>query len=174
MGHLVKVFHFCKDKKDEVNMVLEDDMVANHTKLLMVDNQDGYWIDFDVTYHVAAFKGEFKNYEELQHKERRLSNNNKLIAIRYNHGYGALYLVTAFPVIIGISVVRKVLRVLGFSDDFRNRVYACVAYPRFSVALNGGLVGYFSGAKGVGQGDPLSPYLFIVVGCQLGTWVYLW
>ncbi|MBA0789230.1 hypothetical protein Gotri_025648 [Gossypium trilobum] len=84
MGHLVKVCHSCKDKKEEVNMVLEDDMVANHTKLLMVDNQDGYWIDFDVTCHVAAFKGEFKNYEE---------------------GYGALYLVTAFPVIIGISVV---------------------------------------------------------------------
>ncbi|MBA0633907.1 hypothetical protein Godav_028985 [Gossypium davidsonii] len=84
MGHLVKVCHFGKDKKEEVNMVLEDGMVANHTKLLMVDNQDGYWIDFDVPCHVAAFKGGFKNYEE---------------------GYGALYLVTAFPVIIGISVV---------------------------------------------------------------------
>ena len=32
----------------------------------------------------------------------------------------------------------------------------------FSISFNGGLIGYFKDARGVQQGDPLSPYIFVI------------
>lgn len=56
----------------------------------------------------------------------------------------------------------QALKKLNFLDLFLSWVYACISTTKFSVKVNGALKGYFSGAKGMRQGDPISPYLFTI------------
>ena len=56
-----------------------------------------------------------------------------------------------------------VLERKGFGERWRKWIRGCLISAIFSVIINGKPRGHFGATRGVRQGDPLSPFLFILV-----------
>jgi hypothetical protein len=51
----------------------------------------------------------------------------------------------------------------GFSERWRKWIHFCISTVRFSILINGSPEGFFGSTRGIRQGDPLSPLLFVLI-----------
>ncbi|XP_038994896.1 uncharacterized protein LOC120119062 [Hibiscus syriacus] len=58
--------------------------------------------------------------------------------------------------------ISVILKAIGLPPIFIKWIEICLSTPRYFIAFNRTLIGFFKGAKGIRQGDPLSSLLFVL------------
>lgn len=60
------------------------------------------------------------------------------------------------------SFIRNTLTLFNFSSNIINLKMSCISTSKISILLNGSRTNYFKPSREIVQGDPISPYIFIL------------
>ena len=64
---------------------------------------------------------------------------------------------------VKLSFLYDVLLSFGFCPDFVNLIKACTDQPWIAPLLNGRPTDFFKASRGLSQGCPMSPFLYILM-----------
>ena len=91
--------------------------------------------------------------QETIHSVKQMNMKGAVIKIDLSKAYDR----------ISGTYLRMLLTHLGFKTDFNSWIMGCITSVNFAVLINGAASPFFKGKRGLRQGCPLSPLLFLLV-----------
>lgn len=64
------------------------------------------------------------------------------------------------------AFLEKIIRKLGFNEKWVTLMMLCVSTISYTILINGAPNGYIHPTRGIRQGDPISPFMFLI--CSKG------
>eukprot|EP00253_Pinus_taeda_P006494 PITA_06494 len=91
--------------------------------------------------------------QEVMHSVRQKNKKGAVIKIDLSKAYDR----------IKWLYIRLLLTHLGFKTDFISWILGCISNVSYAILINGATSSFFKGQRGLRQGCPLSPLLFLLV-----------
>lgn len=138
---------------------LASKVVANQFKRVLQDiiyeNQSTFVSERLITYNVLVA------HEQMNHINRKKKGKNGEMALKLDTS-------KAYDQ-VERGCLQKIMSKLGFHERWINLVMRCVSSVTYAVRRNGQPRGHIVPTRRLQQGDPLSPYLFLICAERLST-----